>query len=47
MPINVGSTFAYEPTQSMATKGAIKQRATATRTGVTTGPLFTSGASDI
>ncbi|GGQ57094.1 hypothetical protein Saso_71350 [Streptomyces asoensis] len=45
--MNVGSTFAYEPTHSIATKGASRHRAMATRTGVTTGPLVTSGLSDI
>ncbi|GHC47566.1 hypothetical protein GCM10010349_10970 [Streptomyces flavofungini] len=47
-----GSAFAYELTQSIATKGATRQRAMITRTGVTTGCLTSgatgaSGASDI
>ncbi|GHA34095.1 hypothetical protein GCM10010372_37760 [Streptomyces tauricus] len=50
--MKVGSTFAYDPTQSIATNGAIRQRAITTRTGVTTGgspsgALGTSGVSDI
>ncbi|GGS00440.1 hypothetical protein GCM10010269_44190 [Streptomyces humidus] len=45
--MNTGSTFAYEPTHSIATKGASRQRAMTTRTGVTTGPPLTSGVSDI
>lgn len=40
--MNAGSTFAYDPTHSMATKGAIRQRAMATRAGVTTGSLVSS-----
>ncbi|GGY89329.1 hypothetical protein GCM10010365_04350 [Streptomyces poonensis] len=43
MPMNVGSTEEYEPTHSIATKGATRQRAMTTRTGVTTGSR-TSGA---
>ncbi|GAA2631361.1 hypothetical protein GCM10010307_23770 [Streptomyces vastus] len=43
MPMKDGSTFAYEPTQSIATNGAKRQRPITTRTGVTTG-RFTSDA---
>lgn len=35
--MKVGSTFAYEPTQSIATNGAARQRAMSTLTGVTVG----------
>ncbi|GGN35437.1 hypothetical protein GCM10011578_077440 [Streptomyces fuscichromogenes] len=45
--MNTGSVLAYEPTHSIATKGAIRQRAMATRRGVTTAALVTSDASDI
>ncbi|GGW87731.1 hypothetical protein GCM10010383_15450 [Streptomyces lomondensis] len=45
--MNAGSVLAYEPTHSIATKGAIRHRAMTTRTGVTTGPLLSSGACDI
>lgn len=47
--MNVGSVFAYEPTQSIATNGAKRQRATITRTGVITGCFssVTSVTSDI
>ncbi|GGN78355.1 hypothetical protein GCM10011579_061480 [Streptomyces albiflavescens] len=44
--MKAGSVFAYEPTHSIATKGANRQRAITTRTGVTAGG-FTSGTSDI
>ncbi|GAB7060930.1 hypothetical protein JCM12681A_26400 [Streptomyces mexicanus] len=44
--MNVGSLLAYDPTHSIATKGATRQRPMTTRTGVTT-PLPTSGASDM
>lgn len=40
--MNAGSAFAYEPTHSIATKGAIRQRAMTTRVGVTTGSLVSS-----
>ncbi|GHJ31279.1 hypothetical protein TPA0910_57120 [Streptomyces hygroscopicus subsp. sporocinereus] len=43
--MKVGSTLAYEPTQSIPTKGAIRQRAARTRGGVTTGLL--PGAVDV
>ncbi|GKQ39812.1 hypothetical protein ALMP_63390 [Streptomyces sp. A012304] len=42
--MNVGSTFAYEPTHNIATKGANRQSPMTTRMGVTTGPSDTSGA---
>lgn len=35
--MKVGSTFAYEPTQSIATNGAMRQRAMTTLIGVTVG----------
>ncbi|GAA1351821.1 hypothetical protein GCM10009612_09330 [Streptomyces beijiangensis] len=41
--MKAGSTFAYELTQSIATKGAIRQIAMITRAGVTTGGGFSSG----
>ncbi|GHH65143.1 hypothetical protein GCM10018775_85620 [Streptomyces umbrinus] len=41
--MKAGSTFAYEPTQSIATNGAIRQTAITTRTGVTTGGVTTGG----
>lgn len=44
--MKAGSTFAYDPTHSIATKGAKRQSAMTTRAGVTTGGL-TSGAFDI
>ncbi|GAA3501090.1 hypothetical protein GCM10019016_081970 [Streptomyces prasinosporus] len=47
MPMTTGSVFAYDPTHSMATKGATRQRAMTTRKGVTTGPLPVSGACDM
>ncbi|GAA2223507.1 hypothetical protein GCM10010104_13390 [Streptomyces indiaensis] len=45
--MKAGSVLAYEPTHSMATKGATRQSPMTTRTGVTTGPLLDSGACDI
>lgn len=35
--MNVGSTFAYEPTQSIATNGATRQSAITPLMGVTVG----------
>ncbi|GGW38071.1 hypothetical protein GCM10010320_17180 [Streptomyces caelestis] len=45
--MKAGSVWAYEPTHSMATKGAMRQRAMTTRIGVTVAPLLASGACDI
>lgn len=42
--MKVGSIFAYELTQSIATNGAMRHRAMTTRTGVTVGG-FPSGSS--
>ncbi|GHH30697.1 hypothetical protein Srubr_52350 [Streptomyces rubradiris] len=44
--MSVGSTLAYEPTHSIATKGATRHKAMITLTGVTTGGL-TSGVPDM
>ncbi|GHE58161.1 hypothetical protein GCM10018782_35690 [Streptomyces griseoaurantiacus] len=46
MPMNTGSVLAYEPTHSIATNGATRQRPMTTRRGVTA-PLPTPGASDM
>ncbi|GGY92847.1 hypothetical protein GCM10010385_48730 [Streptomyces geysiriensis] len=45
--MKAGSDFAYEPTQSMATNGASRQRPMTTRTGVTTGSPLCGGACDM
>lgn len=44
--MKAGSSFAYEPTHSIATKGANRQSAMTTLAGVTV-PLFTSDVCDI
>lgn len=41
--MSVGSTFAYEPTHSIATKGATRQSPAITRVGVTTGAALPAG----
>ncbi|GGY78047.1 hypothetical protein GCM10010327_05270 [Streptomyces nitrosporeus] len=45
MPMKVGSIFAYELTQSIATNGAMRHRAITTLMGVTVGGFasFSSG----
>lgn len=41
--MNVGSVFAYEPTQSSATNGAARHIAMTTRRGVTAGGFAVGG----